>query len=638
MSGAFTLVPALALITAAACGGGAWVLHLARIDKVLDPRHTIAAAFVLGTGILGWAAFLTALVKGLHPLWLTIVCLILATGLLFLGEPIRNVLSAVRRPTPRQVCVVALIAIALFFDFLEALPPPADADSLAYHFARPREFLAAGKIVFIPRASDGVHPVIQQMTYTIALELGGERALTLWAMLSGWGTAAILYAFARSYLSRIGSMALVLIFLTTPAVVYGAGTGQHEVRSAGFVLAAVMLAIAARKSHRLSYAVLAGLAAGFFAASKYTGLLFLPLIGLALIARRRWLTHGFAYTAAALLVTTPFYGWIWWNTGDPFYPMLYGFVDYRPETLWSADFQAEFRSMFSVERPLPATMLWAFAYPFFATLAPYPVFESDRTGFGPLALLILPLALAGVWAHRKTVWRSSLSTALFVCAGFYFVWFFFGPSQRVRHFLPLYPLLLLCLVAASERAIQSWPALTRPLYVAVAATIVIQFIIHAVFTVNHARFTFSNEPPQAFLRRNVSSYDVVEWVNAHLSKNDRLLHMERQLVYYLPPGSFYGNSFVEPRIDLRATARDVGRFWDELAVERMTHLLVSFTNWGKEQGGYVYLAEHLLRMGCAQKAASIRVSSFRSRTIAHLTKTEIPLDILKLTPESCPLE
>ena len=80
--------------------------------------------------------------------------------------------------------LLAMLAFVLACDLCEGLAPPADADSLAYHFALPKQFLSAGHLQFVPRAVDGAVPLLPQMTYLVALGLGGERAMTLWTMVS----------------------------------------------------------------------------------------------------------------------------------------------------------------------------------------------------------------------------------------------------------------------------------------------------------------------------------------------------------------------------------------------------------------------------------------------------------------------
>ncbi len=621
----------------ATLGGGAAVLCPLARGAFRTPPERVVAAFVVGMGLLGSLAFIAGLTGILTTQALVGLCLTLSAGNLawqkedFARAQNDSLLS-------RWIfLLLAIIAAVLVFDLIEALAPPTDADSLAYHFALPRDYLAQGRITFVPRAVDGAVPLLQQMTYAVALALGGERAMTLWTMLSGWTAPAALFVFARRHMRLEWSLAATLLFATTPAVIYSGGAGHNETRNAAFVIAAVLAAIEARRTDSIPASTLSGLLAGFFAASKYTGLLILPLVGLILIARRRWLPHGLAYACAALLIASPFYGWIWWNTGDPFFPVLYGLIDYRPGIPWSSDYHLALRNMFeTVEKSVPSTLSWALAYPFLATFNYKWVFESGRTGFGPFVLMILPIALAGIWARRKTIGQSSLWVAVFIFSGFYFSWFLFGSSQRVRHFLPVYPLLLVCIMAAAAHAANQWPAINRLAATAIVLVLSFQLAIHAFFTINSARYIFTDESHKDFLLRNVSAYEVVPWVNENLDRTDRLLHHERQLIYYLELPNLLAHPTQDARIDVRHEATDVGRFWGELAIEDITHALVELD--ASSIGGYPYLAGRLIALGCVHEAGKIEVSSFTSRTIAHATQSRRSLTVLALDRKACLLE
>ena len=67
------------------------------------------------------------------------------------------------------------IALVLGGDLLEGLAPPADADSLAYHFTLPKAILAEGRLVPIYQAMEGTIPLLLQMTYLVALGTGALK-------------------------------------------------------------------------------------------------------------------------------------------------------------------------------------------------------------------------------------------------------------------------------------------------------------------------------------------------------------------------------------------------------------------------------------------------------------------------------
>lgn len=113
--------------------------------------------------------------------------------------------------------------------------------------------------------------MIVHMTYITPLKLGGERALTLWVMLSGWAATALLYSIARRFMDSRWSLILALVFITTPAVIYGAGSGQVEVKIVMFVMIAATSITLALKTGLMRYAVLAGIAAGFLWEQNFWG-------------------------------------------------------------------------------------------------------------------------------------------------------------------------------------------------------------------------------------------------------------------------------------------------------------------------------------------------------------------------------
>ncbi|MFQ5695500.1 MAG: hypothetical protein ACE5HB_05890, partial [Terriglobia bacterium] len=212
-------VGAVVLVFAASLGAGAVVLAAVGVLGDLRRGEAVAWSFAAGFGVIGWLVFFPAALG--HIAWAEMLALSLvaAAGMILL----RRAAPAARpSQSPDWIgrTLLCAIAVALVFDVLEGVSPPADADSLTYHFALPKQFLAAGRLEFVPRA-EGLVPLLPQMTYLLALGLGGEQALTLWTMVSSWMVSALLFVLCRRYLSLNWSLAAALIYLTTPAVLYG---------------------------------------------------------------------------------------------------------------------------------------------------------------------------------------------------------------------------------------------------------------------------------------------------------------------------------------------------------------------------------------------------------------------------------
>ena len=143
-----------------------------------------------------------------------------------------------------------------------------------------------GNIEFVPIAVDGAIPLLTHMTYLFALGLGGEISLTMWTFTTQLFFALALYGIGRRWLSCKWSLTLVLVLLTTPAVIFGGGSGHMEVRVALYMLIGAMSAAEGVKNRSTGLIVLAGLMAGFFMGSKYYGLFASTGIGVVILMQK----------------------------------------------------------------------------------------------------------------------------------------------------------------------------------------------------------------------------------------------------------------------------------------------------------------------------------------------------------------
>ena len=628
-----------------ACTGlGAIAFRILGLDQSFNRQSHIVWAFAVGMGLLGWGLFFLAFANFVSPLSLAGVLIVSALGNICMrrypAAPTKD-----WRPSAALgavgITLLALLGAVLFFDITEALAPPADADTLAYHFAIPKQILATQGLIFIPRAVDGAAPFLTHMTYLSALGLGGERALTFWTLISGYLPAALLFVIARRYLDSHWCLVLVLAFLTTPAVIYGGGNGQVEVRAATYVLAGTMALVFAAQnpSKHLRWLVIAGMCAGFYAGSKHFGLFFMAAGGLVAIMHRDWFVRGAVFSAIALAAGCQWYFWNYINTGDPVFPTLYGLLPYISDTLWDPTHQAMFENrIVNYERTLPRTPWWMVLYPFAATFSGIPAFEGGRVGFGPLLYILCLPALAACWQRRRILIYHPLSVAALALLIFYVLWYMIGPSQRLRHLLPIYPVLLLLFGITVVKWAQT-RAKVFILTLMIAPALTLQLGISALFAESYIQRMIIQPSRTAYLHSVISNYAPVPWVNANLGANDRVLINERQLEYYLDVPIFFGD-VDQALLDTLPSATDPAIYLRQLRQLGITHILTFEGSAAPRQSanprGYD-LWQALLKQGCATEIKRIPSDNIPSRTLASETKKQQLARIIRVNDGDCPL-
>ncbi len=620
-------------MTASSLGWGALALRATGVLDRLAWCERVAWSFGLGLGLIGWFGFWVALAGGAEPWGFVPVLVAGLPGLWWL----RGAGFSPERFSPWTWAMLALALAVMAGDLIEGLAPPTDADSLAYHFAIPRQILREHRLVFVTRAADGAIPLLQQMTFLTALALGGEQAMTLWCGVSGWAAVAATYAIGRRHLSRDWALAGAVAMLTLPAMLYGAGSGQVEARMAAFTAIAAIAVMDARRGPGVGSAVIAGLAAGLCMASKYPGLLVAFLCGLAVLVSRGGLVKALAFAAAGLGAGLQWYGWNWWNTGDPVFPMLFGVVPYHDGVAWNAAQNAAFKEWGArIEAPLPRGVLEILVYPLRVTFFAPEALDAGRTGLGPLPVLLAPFAAVAGWRFRRHPVVRAWGVVAAIGVGFYLIWSVFGASQRVRHYLPFMPLVIVGLLAAAIRT-----RAASAVAVGLAAVILIQSAGQAVFVRNFAHRLWSGESRGAFIERNVGWSYAVAWANTHLKPGDRVVTNVRQWLYLLEVPTLFVTPNQQAEIEVRADNTDARLFWRQLRAHGITHAMVPSTAAaivGPDGEGLTGLLGRVAAAGCGRVVAELHgPEPAQSRTLAAGTGTST-VAVMAFGTAGCPLE
>ena len=595
-------------------GIGLFVLFLLKLFPKLSTWELAALAIPVGFGLNGWLLFMLGLYGYLNRETSILIILVGIIIFLFLCRHIK--LQIAGRPNTLGFFLLTIIIYVFSLDLLEGLLPPGDADTLAYHFAMPKLMSETGGIVFTPRAVDGAVPLLIQMTYVPMLLIGGEVALTMWVFLTGWCLAFMLFVFARRYLSLNWCLSLVIILTTTPIIVGTSGTGQVETRLALFAIGssfAIMLAI---KKDAAAFFILAGLVAGFYAASKYYGLFFVLACGLVVFGNKNWFRNGILYSISAIIAGFQWYYWNWLNTGDPFFPILYDLINHSETPYWTEEHNLEKFNITQRELGVATNIFWYIFYPIKATIQGLPQFDSLRLGLGLYPLILLPFALVAIFRFRTHVLRHELLVFVIISIIFYSLWFFSETSQRIRHLLPILPLVLICFTVASNKIFSSINYF-RPLGAGVALIIFVQVGIQSVFSIKTVTHLFSGESRERFLERTVNWYEPVGWANKNLSSSSKILSEMRWYSYLLKPSHHYGHPYYQALVNLLPQKTiNTKTFVNEIKSLNITHI-ISWPKPDKERSDKpldIYISK-LSNMGCVEPLKAFQMRNYiTSRT------------------------
>jgi hypothetical protein len=423
---------------------------------------------------------------------------------------------------------------------------------------------------------DGAIPLLTHMTYLLAYGLGGEMSLTLWTFTTQMFLVLVLYGVSRRWLSREWSLVLVLVFETTPAVIYGGGSGHMEVRTAIFMLIGAMAIAEGTKKRSLSLVVLAGLMVGFFMGSKYFGLFAVTGIGIVILLQKNYWRTGMIFSGAVLLSGTQWYGWNWYHSGMPVFPTLFHFMG-SPESLyWDETVHQAFQQSYSGFVCVPANPFWLLGYPFATTFDPESCFDSGRIGLGPFLWLLLPGILYGIWYYRLRFLHSILFRFTIPAVIYYVLWFLIPSNQMTRHLLPIYPITLLGASVIIYRLTLDGHKVWGHFLWKMSATICILMGlgIQSLFMINYVKYHLLQETRDSFYSRNISYYNVVQWVNKNLSPSDRILNPVRYLNYLFEVPYFYLKSSSQILIEDHSSA-NTEKIYNQLITQRITHIINS---------------------------------------------------------------
>ena len=327
---AAAIVAVIGVLALAFCVGDAF---LARWVHVEDARERLVFSTCLGSGVLSGCLVLLGLAGGLYGATIGALLLIALTlswsRIRHLGplmsESVQLLMA--RRNAASAICVSLTIGVLLYF-LVTALLPPVDWDSLAYHLAVPKYFLAQHRVRLPPANLHAAYVGVVQMLYLPFLALNLETGPALlnagFAVLLG---VAVHGAAERFFGGDVADFALCGLWGST-SILLVAPTPRIDVTLALYLFSAHVALIHAvggpRREVRWLY--LAGALVGLSFGVKYHGALYGVALVPVLLAQPRWAFRERAELGRAILIAGGFAApWLLKNFvlfGVPLYPFV----------------------------------------------------------------------------------------------------------------------------------------------------------------------------------------------------------------------------------------------------------------------------------------------------------------------------
>ena len=555
------------------------------------PLMQIAERSLVGAGAWSLAWFFLGVVPLYRP---SVAVLALLVGLALAGRALARVgITAGGVARTAGWGALGLIVTGEILALVAALAPPTAKDTLLYHYALPKAWIAAGRAIEVPYNIAGYYPLGVEMHAVWAMLLGAPLGLraaeaaagaTLflfapllamtvygWAREGGadraWGaTAALVIAWIPTGYG-VAASAYVDLALAGYTVLAVRAFGCWWITGQGRRLAWVAVGIGGALSIKLSAAFL---------------LLPLSLLGLlhALGARnqaREPARPNTAVTAVGVLgalalgvtLAAPWYVRNWIRTGSPLFPF---YLEIWPAEApgWDLERSRLYGTLFSLYGDVrgPLDYLWSPIRLAVAAQPDQPAFYDGVLGI--VFVFALPLIAWALWRRRLDV---ELRLAILVSAGLFVFWLF--SSQQLRYLLPAAASLAVALAVAGSGLDRG---LSRPLcgLVVAAAALGLPVVLAWFLTLDPARVVLGGERREDFLARRLDYYPYYQTVNRDLPPTATvwLIDMRRD-TYHLDRPAFSDFIFEDYTLTRYVrSATSVEEIRARVRSDGITHLLV----------------------------------------------------------------
>lgn len=485
---------------------------------------------------------------------------------------------------------IILVSFFLLFPLLQSNAPPYMRDSLVYHLLCPKEYLKAGQLIYIDGNLYSAFPKGHEVLVTFLLGTIGERAAQGISVLQNIAAFISLFLIIRLITNSFTALTCTLGYATLPPAIYFSGCGYVEpallMAFAGSLLALFVFLNKKSKDNNqanlnLRESAFIGFLAGWMPTIKYTGFLYLGLIGLLILwnQKKAPIIITLKNLGTFALMAAPGFCWLVWNwikLGNPVYPFAYGLFggigwdEVRDRAMYL------YFQMFGMGKEFWDYILlpWRFSF-----LGRFDTIYFDGA-MGPFLLIFIFLALFSAVKRLSQSYEYEILNGMGIILLISAALFVFG-SQQARFWLPSQ--ILLCIYAApAVDRINTW-ANKRPI-AKFSFTLIILFGLiwnawflgKQVISVGYYKPALGLEKEETFLKRVVPGYAAIEFINKNLKQDSHIFCIWTGAYGYYINVPYYSDTLIEDVTFKKYIdeSRDWKVLYKKLAEKGFTHIFL----------------------------------------------------------------
>lgn len=527
-------------------GLGSFVSSFVRVSRSDDHSHVLELVAKTAIGAAAWS--LVWFFLGLAGAYSSAAAIVVTVaGLVLTGISFKRVREATNEsrvpegPSLFDKLLLLLIALPLGLTFISALAPPTAKDTLLYHFALPKAFIAQhsnayidGNIASYLSLGTEMHTVWSMLLGNIVSQRASEAAAGVTSFLFFPLLLLAIFGWTRELgASRRWSLIAVAIVAEVPTAYHDASSGYIDIALALFVTLAIYSLCRWWRTPSTGFTLMIAIFLGAALSIKLTAVFVFAAFALVILLRSRnaegaakLAAGGFAALVLATVIAAPWYLRTWKATGSPVFP-FYMSIWKGVAPGWDVERSNLFQDMNKAYGGDQKGVVDYLLAPVNISLIAQPEDAKYFDGVLGVAFLFgLPVLIWALWKFDVPV-EAKIGAG--VAAIMFLFWLF--SSQQLRYLLPVVPALAVAVAASCQAIASEKKALSSVWQYSLTAAAFAGILTTAAWFCQKAplRVGLGGETRDQYLTRNLDYYPYYQLVNTDTAADAKvwLINMRR---------------------------------------------------------------------------------------------------------------